>query len=383
MFRANSSKPSRKVARGAAVAAGLLAALATTAATMVPASAATRDHDVSVSETPPRGSVNIFETGSTLLYPLVQLWSSAYHKQYPNVKIVPSGTGSGTGIADAADGVVDIGASDAYLSSSVLSQHPGMLNIALAISAQQINYNVPGLNGKHLKLSGKVIAEIYEGKITTWNDPAIAKLNPGVTLPADNIVALHRSDSSGDTFIFSSYLSAADPSGWGQNIGYGTSIGFPSISNALGENGNGGMVTGCAATPGCIAYIGVSYLGKTQADGLGEAMISNKSGKFVVPTSTTVSAEAAALENKTPANETLSMIYDSASDGYPIVNYEYAIIPPKELNKTHAQAVKAFLAWAVDPKHGAASSFLNQVNFQPLPASVADLSLAQIAKIAG
>ncbi len=118
-----------------------------------------------------------------------------------------------------------------------------------------------------------MLSEIYQGKITTWNDPAIAKLNPTLNLPADKIIALHRSDSSGDTFIFSSYLSAADPKGWGNSISYGTSIGFPSLSNALGESGNGGMVTGCQATPGCIAYIGISYLGKTQADGLGEAML--------------------------------------------------------------------------------------------------------------
>ncbi len=381
MFSARSS--SRKAARGAAVAAGLLAAVTTTATTIVPASAATRHANVTVSETPPKGSVNIFETGSTLLYPLVQLWSAAYHKEYPNIKIVPSGTGSGTGISDAADGIVDIGASDAYLSSSQVSEHPGLKNIALAISAQQVNYNVPGLNKVHLKFSGQVLAEIYEGKITTWNDPAIAALNPGVNLPADKIIALHRSDSSGDTFLFSSFLSAADPNGWGTNIGYGTSIGFPSISNALGETGNGGMVTGCAATPGCIAYIGISYLGKTQADGLGEAMLENKSGKFLLPDATTMTAEAKQLEKKTPADETLSMIYDSAPGGYPIVNYEYAIIPPKELNNEHAEAVKAFLAWAVDPKGGSASSFLSQVGFQPLTPAVEALSLAQIAQIQG
>jgi phosphate transport system substrate-binding protein len=383
MFSASSAKPSRKAVRGAAVAAGLLTAFTTTAMTIVPASAATSQHQVTVSETPPKGSVNVFETGSTLLYPLFQLWSSAYHKQYPNIKIIPSGTGSGTGISDAEDGIVDIGASDAYLSGSEVSQHPGIMNIALAISAQQVNYNVPGLNHVHLKLDGTVLAEIYEGKITEWNDPAIAALNPTLNLPADKIIALHRSDSSGDTFLFSSYLSDANPNGWGANIGYGTSIGFPSISNALGEDGNGGMVTGCAATPGCIAYIGISYLGKTQAAGLGEAMLENKSGKFLLPTPTTITAEAKQVEAKTPPNETLSMIYDSAAGGYPIINYEYAIIPPKELNNEHAQAVKAFLAWAVDPKHGSASSFLDQVDFQPLPPSVANLSLAQIAKVTG
>jgi phosphate transport system substrate-binding protein len=382
MFKSSSSKASRTAVRGAAVAAGLLAAFTTTAATIIPASASTRAA-AAVSETPPRGSVNIFETGSTLLYPLFQLWSSAYHKQYSNIKVEPSGTGSGTGISDAADGIVDIGASDAYLSGTQLSQHPGLKNIALAISAQQVNYNVPGLNRDHLKLNAQVLSGIYQGKITEWNDSAIAKLNPGVNLPADKIIALHRSDSSGDTFLFSSYLSAADPKGWGSSIGYGTSIGFPSMSNALGETGNGGMVTGCQATPGCIAYIGISYLAKTQADGLGEAMLQNASGKFFLPNPASMTAEAKQLEGKTPPNETLSMIYDSAANGYPIVNYEYAIIPPKELNGKVAQAVRAFLAWAVDPKNGSASSFLNQVDFQPLTPAVAALSDAQIAQITG
>ena len=123
-----------------------------------------------------------------------------------------------------------------------------------------------------------MISQIYQGKITEWNDPAITALNPNVVIPSLAIVALHRSDSSGDTFIFSSFLSAADPNGWGSNIGYGTSISFPGISNSLGENGNGGMVSGCQATAGCIAYIGISYLQKTQAAGLGEAELVERVG---------------------------------------------------------------------------------------------------------
>ena len=109
--------------------------------------------------------------------------------------------------------------------------------------------------------------------------PGDHRTEPECGHPIARDVALHRSDSSGDTFIFSSFLSAADPNGWGSNIGYGTSISFPGISNSLGENGNGGMVSGCQATAGCIAYIGVSYLQKTQAAGLGEAELVNASGK--------------------------------------------------------------------------------------------------------
>jgi phosphate transport system substrate-binding protein len=333
-------------------------------------------------ETPPSGSVGISEEGSTLLLPLFELWSTAYHQQHPGIGLVPGGGGSGKGITDAASGVVDIGASDAYLSSSQLSQFPGMKNIALAISAQMINYNLPGFKG-HIRLSGQVISDIYQGKITTWNDPAIAALNPTLPIPADKIVVLHRSDSSGDTFIFSSYLSAADPSGWGASIGYGTSISFPSISNSLGESGNSGMLSGCQATPGCIAYIGISYESKVQAAGLGLAELKNAAGNYELPTPATILAESNALAAKTPPTETLSMIYDSAPDGYPIVNYEYAIIPAKESGTPVAQAVQAFLYWAVDPDKGSASTFLDQVNFQPLPAAVRALSQKQIAGIAG
>jgi phosphate transport system substrate-binding protein len=245
-----------------------------------------------------------------------------------------------------------------------------------------VNYNVQGLSSSvNLKLSGQILSQIYEGKITEWNDPAIAGLNPGVNLPSEKIVTLHRADSSGDTFIFSSYLSAADPNGWGTNIGYGTSISFPPISNEVGEQGNGGMVTGCQATPGCIAYIGISYEAQTQSANLGMAALENASGNYEIPQASTVTAEAQALESKTPANETLSMIYDSAPNGYPIVNYEYAIIQAKQSSSDLAQAMRAFLYWTLDPVHGSGYGFLHQVNFVPLTPAVAVLSDAQIAKI--
>jgi phosphate transport system substrate-binding protein len=332
-------------------------------------------------EAPPSGKYTLYEEGSSLMYPLFQVWAPAYHAKYSNVTIDPAAGGSGKGITDAAGGVVNIGASDAYLSSSQVAQFPGIKNIPLAISSQMVNYNIPGLSGSvHLKLTGMVLSEIYQGKITLWNDEAITSLNPGVTIPADKIIAVHRQDSSGDTFIFSSYLSAADPKGWGSSISYGTNIAFPGISNAASGNGNGGMVSTCQATPGCVAYIGISYLKNTQSAGLGEAQLSNASGQFELPTPATVQAEAQALESKTPPNEALSLVYDNARNGYPIVNYEYAIIPGKEGGNS-AGAVKAFLYWALDPKNGGSSTYLGAVNFQPLPPSVVALSDKQVAQI--
>ncbi|MDQ2735312.1 MAG: phosphate ABC transporter substrate-binding protein PstS, partial [Pseudomonadota bacterium] len=166
-------------------------------------------------------TVRLLETGSSLLYPLFNLWVKDYGKKVPGVQITTQSTGSGTGISEAISGTAQIGASDAYLSNALMKQHPGMLNIPLAISSQMINYNVPGLNGTHLKLSGPVLAGIYEGKVTSWNDPMIAKLNPGAKLPHHKIIPIHRTDGSGDTFIFSQYVSFSTPA-WGNSISYGT-----------------------------------------------------------------------------------------------------------------------------------------------------------------
>jgi phosphate transport system substrate-binding protein len=293
------------------------------------------------------------------------------------VTITTGSTGSGIGLSDAATGTVNIGASDAYLSSADTVKYPGLLNIALAISAQQINYNLPGV--KNLNLNGTVLAEIYSGKITSWNDPAIKKLNPGVTLPSIKIIPLHRADGSGDTFLFTSYLNAQDPSLWSSS-NVNTTVSWPSVSGALAETGNSGMVAGCAANKGCIAYIGISYLAKTQAAKLGTASIANKAGKFLQPTAATISAEASSFTASTPASEAISMIDGSAADGYPIVNYEYAIVKTSQTSGVQAEDIRAFLNWVVHTGQSP-TTFLDAVNFQPLPASVVAKSDALISKI--
>ncbi|MCV7102372.1 phosphate ABC transporter substrate-binding protein PstS [Mycobacterium palustre] len=331
-----------------------------------------------VATTPASSPVTLSETGSTLLYPLFNLWAPAYHGKYSNVTITPQGTGSGTGISQAAAGAVNIGASDAYLSEGDMAQHKGLMNIALAISAQQVNYNLPGVT-EHLKLNGKVLAAMYQGAIKTWNDPQIGGLNPGVNLPPTPVVPLHRSDGSGDTFLFTQYLSKQDPDGWGKSPAFGTTVDFPAVPGALGENGNGGMVTGCAGTPGCVAYIGISFLDQAQQKGLGEAQLANASGKYLMPDAQSIQAEAAGFASTTPPNQAISLINGPAPDGYPIVNYEYAIVNGSQKDAATAQTLQAFLHWAITDGNNA--SFLDKVHFQPLPAPVVKLSDAQIAKI--
>ena len=224
--------------------------------------------------------VALTETGSTLVFPLFGAWQTAYNTDVTDVTITGSGTGSGTGIADAATGTVTMGASDAYLSSSDISQYPGLINIPVAVASLMVNYNVPGIK-KPLNFNGKLLAEIYTGKVKTWNDPAIKALNPGQNLPAMKITALHRAESSGSTFLFTSYLNAQDPADWPVTA-VGTTVSWPSGAAAQAETGSGGMVTGCQAIKGCIAYIGISYLSKTEAAGLGEA-VPGQQGRQVRP----------------------------------------------------------------------------------------------------
>ncbi len=334
----------------------------------------------SVATTPPASNMVLSETGATELYPLMNLWRDGYHQKYPNVTVNTASTGSGAGISQAIARTVDIGASGAYLSKGDFAAHKGLMNIALAIAAEQVHYNLPGVT-EHLKLNGKVLAAMYQGTVKMWNDPQIAALNPGLALPPTPVVPLHRSDGAGDTFVFTQYLSKQDPDGWGKTPGFGTTVDFPAVPGALGENGAGGMVTGCAATPGCVAYIGMSYLDKANEKGLGEAQLGNASGQFLLPDAKSIQAEAVGFASQTPASQVISLINGPASDGYPIVNYEYAVVYSSQKDAATAQTLQAFLHWVVTD--GGSPSFLDKVHFQPLPASVSKASDAQIAKITG
>jgi phosphate transport system substrate-binding protein len=324
-------------------------------------------------------ATDLLETGSTLLYPLMNLWVGAYQTAHSDVQITTQGTGSGTGISQAISGVAQIGASDAYMPDTAMKNTP-MLNIPLAISAQQVNYNVPGLNNVHLNLSGPVLAGIYSGQIAFWDDAKIKEINKEYAskLPHTAIVPIHRADGSGDTFIFTQYLSKSTPS-WSTAVGYGTTVSWPSVAAAVGATGNPGMVQTCQNTPGSIAYIGVSFLNQTNKAGLGYAALQNQAGKFVLPTETTISSAAAATDKATPTDERISLIFAEGENSYPIINYEYAIVNPKQGDSGKATELKKFLNWALTD--GQSAKFLGQVHFLPLPASIVAKSKAQIEKI--
>ena len=327
-------------------------------------------------------NVTLKETGSTLLYPLFQLWIPDYATVAPNVSITAAGTGSGAGITAAISGDARIGASDAYMSDEQVQQNRGILNIPVAISAQTVNYNIPSLNGSGLKLSGPILAGIYSGKISTWDAPEIAKLNPGVQLPHQAIVPIRRSDASGDTFVFTQFLDFSTQT-WEDKIGYGTNVNWPAVAGERTATGNEGMVETVGGTPYSVGYIGISFTDAIAKAGLGTAQLENQNGKFVLPTPDTINAAASELDPRTPPDERLTLAFAPGDDSYPLINYEYAVVSTRQPDADTAEALRHFLLWAIALQGGNAPKYLDKVGFIPLPDFIRALSEKQIQQIKG
>jgi phosphate transport system substrate-binding protein len=331
----------------------------------------------------------ITESGSTLMYPLFQAWIAVYNKVEPDLLMRAAATGSGAGIAQAIAKQVQIGTSDAYMSDNQAMANPHILNIPLAISAQTVDANLPELRGRSLKLSGPVLAHIYSGKIRQWDAGPIAQLNPGVRLPHSSIVPIRRADGSGDTFIFTQFLSFStaeeeDTIGsgkWGDKIGYGTTVSWPAVPGILTVSSNQQMVETLAKTPYSVGYLGGSFQADADKAGLITAMLENQDGKFLLPSSGTITAAAAALTPRTPPDERLTLVFAPGADSYPLINYEYAMVSDKQPSAQMASAISNFLLWCISPQGGSAASLLEPVHFIPLPTAIRAHSELQIAKI--
>jgi phosphate transport system substrate-binding protein len=323
--------------------------------------------------------VTLVETGSTLFYPLFKVWASEYTKTHNGVQITTNATGSGAGIEQTISGAVQIGASDAYMSDAQAKRNPQIINVPMAISALTVNYNIPELNTAPLKLDGPVLAGIYSGKIRMWDDKAIVALNPDAKLPHHDIIPVRRADGSGDTFVFTQYLTFSTPS-WEDKVGYGTSITWPAVPGGLSADGNLGVLQTVQQTPYAITYLGVSLYAEIAKAGIGTALLKSYSGEFLLPTPETIAAAAASLGPRTPADERLTLVNAPGTNAYPLVNYEYAIVSTKQPNPATAAALKKFLLWAIAPDE-ANEKYLDYAHFIALPAHIWVLSHDQIETI--
>jgi phosphate transport system substrate-binding protein len=334
---------------------------------------------ITLAAAPARGDVDLIETGSTLLNPLFRVWASEYMKTHPGVHIITGATGSGEGIRQAISRSVHIGASDAYMSDAQARRYPQIINVPMAISAVTVNYNLPGLNTAGLKLSGPVLAGIYTGKIRAWDDKAIASLNPEVTLPHRDIIPVHREDGSGDTFIFTQYLTFTTPS-WEDNVGFSTEITWPPVPGSLSAKENSGVLLKIQETPYSITYIGVSFHSEIANAHLGTAFLESYSGEFLLPTPETIRAAAASLTPRTPIDERITLVNAPGAGCYPLINYEYAIVSTRQANPEIAKAIRKFLLWAIAPDE-TNEKYLEDAHFIALPAHIWVLSHDQIEMI--
>lgn len=326
----------------------------------------------------PASPVTVTETGSTLMLPYLQQLVGPLRQVYPNIILQPSGGGSGKGIADALGGAVDLGGSDAYLGNSQQQANLDVLDLPVVVSAQAVDYNLPGLND--LRLNGELLARIYRGEVTRWNDPAISALNPGVTLPGTAVVPVRRAEPSGDTFLFTQFLSNSTDS-WRTTPGYGASVDWPAVPGELAARGNAGMVSTCGATPGCVAYVGVSAEHAAAAAGLSQAQLQNRAGNFLQPTHDTVSAALYTAQQLVPDDLRQSLVYASGANSYPIVNYEYLMVKTTQRGADRAMAIRTLLSWLIDPAGGSSPEHLSPVNFVALPDGVLARVRAAIPRI--
>jgi phosphate transport system substrate-binding protein len=305
--------------------------------------------------------------GSTLVAPIEAEWATAWGNRTNNPTPQYQAVGSGTGLKDIGAGLVDFGASDAPISAST-TPCSGCFQIPWALSATGVSFNLPGVHKLHV--TGKVLAGIYLGQITNWNDRRIAALNRGTHLPNLGITPLHRADGSGDSYAFTDYLSAVSRT-FGSQVGRGTKPSFPV---GPGATGNSGMVTAEEGTAGSIAYVAVAFLIAHQ---LPAAAIQNAAGHFEVPNLKNISNAAAAVRS-VPANHELHIVNPprSAKIAYPISTFTYVVLQPTD-PLGNGGLLRDFVGYAIT----AGQAFGPRLDFVPLPGNIKRVAVASLSQI--
>jgi phosphate transport system substrate-binding protein len=327
-------------------------------------------------------AATLWETGAGPIQVLFEDWARAFGQANPDVRVETATEDGGAG-QDGIDGArAPIVALDHYPDDGLMRRSPGMLAIPLAVDSQMVTYNVPGLNGSHLRFSGAVLADIYRGKIRYWNDPEIVKLNPTARLPGATIVPIHRTDACADTLLFTWFLSRSAPD-WAATLPHGPAIDWPVGVSSLAAEGNQGVIDLLQRTAYGLAYVGFSFRKPVNKAGLGVALLQNRAGIFTLPTSLTIGAALDGARDEAPHDGRLDLVFRPGENVYPMVTCWYAIVRAEQPDPWTAQDLKAFLRWVVQPGGGNAEQFLRRVSVLPLPASVRRQSEAQIDKISG
>src|SRR5215210_3303387 len=319
-----------------------------------------------------QGQITINGAGATFPFPLIDTWRVDYKSIKPNVNINYQSIGSGGGVKQFIEKTVDFGATDAPLTASEIQRAPGAVHIPETIGSVVAAYNIPSIPNKGLKLTGPVLADIFLGKITKWNDPKIQSLNPGVSLPGEDIIVVHRSDGSGTTYVWTDYLSNISAA-WKEQFGRGKSVQWPT---GIGGPGNEGVANAIRGSPNTIGYVELAYALTTQ---MPYAYLQNQAGKFVEPTLESTRAAVAATAPTLPKGdaswEHVSVVNAPGADSYPVASFSYLILFKElstnpSIDQAKAKGLVDFMSWAITDGQQSA----DDLSYVPLPAEIVKLN---------
>jgi phosphate transport system substrate-binding protein len=308
--------------------------------------------------------------GATFPFVIYSKWFDEYNKLHPNVRINYQSQGSGAGIRQVTAQTVFFGATDGPMTDEQLLAAPGkILHFPTVLGAVVPVYNIPNVNAE-LKFTGQVLADIFLGKITKWNDPAIVKLNAGVNLPATDITVVHRSDGSGTTYIWVDYLAKLSPE-WKSKVGVGTSPNWPT---GIGGKGNEGVAGLVRQTPGSLGYVELIYALQTK---ISYGLVQNMAGEFVKGSVESVTLAAASAAGKMPADFRVSITNAPGKGVYPISSFTWLLLYENPKDKATSKIMVDFMKWALTD----GQKFAAPLGYAPLPEEVVKLEMAALAKV--
>src|SRR5881396_1693459 len=315
-------------------------------------------------------TMRINGAGATFPYPIYSKWFSEYNKIHSSVEINYQSIGSGGGIQQVTKQTVFFGASDGPMTPEQMQGAPGkILHFPTVLGAVVPVYNIPNLTAE-LKFSGPVLADIFLGKITKWNDPAIARLNAGVSLPATDITVVHRSDGSGTTYIWVDFLSKTSPE-FLKRVGVNTAVNWPTGVGGKGNEGVSGLVR---QTPGSLGYVELIYALQTK---ISYGSVQNMAGEFVKASVQSVTAAAAEAASKMPPDFRVSITNAPGKGVYPISSFTWLLFYENPKDKNQARAMVEFMKWALTD----GQKYCADLGYAPLPESVVKLEMPTLAKI--
>jgi len=317
-------------------------------------------------------TVRLNGAGATFPQPIYQKWVLEYHTLHPNVEINYQGIGSGGGIRQYTDHTVDFGASDGPMTDAQIQAVDGnVYHLPTVLGSVVPTYNIPGVTAQ-LKFTGEVLAGIWLGQITKWNDSRLTALNPGVSLPDQDIIVAHRSDGSGTTYIWTDYLSKVSPD-WMQRVGKGTSVNWPV---GLGGQGNPGVANIVKQTPGAIGYVELIY---AIQNSIGYGLVQNAAGNFIQASLATTTNAAAGAVAHLDANTDFRISITNAEGAqvYPIASFTWLLVPKTMTDMTKARALLEFVWWALHD----GEKYTTDLAYAPLPSRVVQLEEERLKSI--